>query len=102
VREYLDIFSAKDCELVLHRVFSCPMEIFRSSIQVTSPSIYQPEQGFHILKESVSIFNNNNSSLPQSRKLFQRGLFILKLEKVFFPVSSVIFNKGTLVKKFQN
>jgi hypothetical protein len=38
------------------------MEIFRISIQVTSTSIYQHEQGLGIIKESIqadSIFNND-------------------------------------------
>jgi hypothetical protein len=35
VRAYLDILSAKGCELVLNRVFSYPVEIFSSSIWVT-------------------------------------------------------------------
>jgi hypothetical protein len=35
VRACLAILSAKGCELVLHRVFSYPVEIFRISILVT-------------------------------------------------------------------
>jgi hypothetical protein len=69
VRAYLAILSAEGCELFLHRygnieefnrgspsnhrVFSCPVEIFRISIRVTSPSIYGNEQGFRIRKESI-------------------------------------------------
>jgi hypothetical protein len=32
--------AAKDCEFVLHRVFFCPVEMFKILKQVTSPSIY--------------------------------------------------------------
>jgi hypothetical protein len=38
VMAFLAILSAKGCELVLHRVFSYPVEIFSSSIQVTIKS----------------------------------------------------------------
>jgi hypothetical protein len=38
VRASLEILIAKGCELVLHRVFSYLVEIFRSSIQVTIKS----------------------------------------------------------------
>jgi hypothetical protein len=35
VKEFLAFLSAKGCALVLHRVFSYPVEIFSSSIWVT-------------------------------------------------------------------
>jgi hypothetical protein len=63
VRAFLAVLSVKGCELVLHRVFSYPMEILRISIRVTlSSSFYWHEQGFHIVKDyirAISIFNNN-------------------------------------------
>jgi hypothetical protein len=87
LRVFLAILSTKGCELVLHRIFSYPVEIFSSSIQVTinhrvfscpleifrisigvTSSIYQHEQGFR-LKEyipAVSIFNNNKDHLALS------------------------------------
>jgi hypothetical protein len=76
---------AKSCEFVLHRgfsypvevfssservtisikpLFSCPVEILSISKRVTSSSIYQHQQRFQLIKESiqaVSIVHNKNN-----------------------------------------
>jgi hypothetical protein len=54
VRAFSAILSAKGCELVLSRVFSCPLEIFSSSIWVTIKPKY-----FHV-SENIQDFNTGN------------------------------------------